>query len=169
MTDTRPRKLWARACVRAGMGVLLYLLPGCVGANPPRNARMAQQPRAKDPPYAWGFCNATGNPFDNVHIDYVVGGVPETDGPGRLSSSNTGGAQSMFAPGPIPQGVTVSWRDNGRLLREDVEVASKIANPSAFKGTIWFKFLPTGTVAVIPMTEAEMRERARRGEDYAPN
>jgi hypothetical protein len=169
MMNTQLRTTEIRLRLWLQVAILLSPLPGCIDRGPARGVAMAQRQRAKDPPYAWGFCNSTGKSFDNVHIDFVINGAHATDGPGRLSSGGTGGAQSMFAPGPIPQTVTVSWRDGEHFLREDVEVASKIADPAGFTGTIWFKFLSNGTVAVIPMTEAEMTERARRGEDYAPN
>ena len=116
---------------------------------------------ARNPPYTDGFYNATGQELRDVQIDYEVDHKPYRLGGGLMVP--TAVASIEFAPDPIPERVTLSWRTpDGELHHQELAVASRVPDLKHFSGTLYFCISQDG-LRVVPVTYDEEHRNAVRG------
>ena len=118
---------------------------------------------AHDPWYSIGFCNDTAEGFTDVRLEFVVDGQRYECEAGRLGGGGGGwGAGLAHAPDPIPADGEVIWTTpDGVEHRQRVAINAAVKDPRRFDGTIWIKIGKEGVI-VIPVTDAESWERARK-------
>jgi hypothetical protein len=153
-TMSYPLRYWLISIWAMGLG-------GCAFNRP------AIVPAARNPPYDWGFYNASRQNLREVHMTYPYGKGRATATAGILDAGGSKINGSGFDP--IPPLGTVTWQTpDGQNHQQDVAISGKVPDLERFSGIIWFVYTGDGWV-LKTMTYETAWKRAATGRYRHPD
>jgi hypothetical protein len=117
------------------------------------------------PEYSMGCSNDTPSLIGASRINWRIGTDDRHETFGYIGVGTLGVKDP--AQRPIPQTATVTWETaDGKAHSQRVDVAKKMVAPAKFSGTIFFKFMPDGSVQVVPLTYDDIHRLSYANQKY---